>query len=847
MSFRSLAPAFIVWLVSAAAPPPAAGQPTDLFFSEYIEGSSNNKALEIYNGTAAAIDLGAGGYTVQMFFNGSASAGLTISLTGTVAAGDVFVLAHASAVDEILGVADQTNGAGWYNGDDAVVLRRGTTVLDVIGQIGFDPGTEWGTGNTSTADNTLRRMLAIVTGDTNGADVFDPASEWSGFATNTFAGLGCHNAEPACAIPPAVLRTIAEIQGDGLATPFANTRVRTEHNVVTAVTFDGFFIQSPSGDGNPDTSDGIFVFTGGAPTVAIGNEVEVTGTVTEFFNMTEINASDVAVTAASVELPPPVLFDAATPSPTQPQSPIELERYEGMLVRVENGLISGPTNEFNEASIVATGARAFREPGILYPGLSGLPVWDGNPEIFEVDTDRYLASPRLPLAAGMRITVEGPLAFSFSDYQIWPSLLETTGTIALAPVRARRPGEFTVGSQNVLRLFDTINDPNDDEVMTAEEYERRLAKLSLHIRQAIGAPDVLALQEVEKLQVLEDLAARIEADDPAIVYTAYLLEGNDIGGIDVGFLVRDTIRVDAVEQFGKDDTFTFNGVTALLNDRPPLVLRGTYLGGGADFPITVVNVHQRSLSGIEGTTANAERVRAKRHEQAVRLSQYIDSIQDADPTLRLVVIGDFNAFEFSDGYVDVMGQVTGKPDPAGALIPATDEISLDLTNQTLLLPAAERYSFVFDGSAQSLDHALTSQGLDQWVRGTAHARGNADAPASFAALPTTPLRTSDHDATVVFITTDLDGDGVADHLDACAATRIPESLPLRELKPNHFALVDGDGIFDTAAGHSSASSFTIQDTRGCSCEQILARSGGVAMGQQAFGCSVDTMRNWVRQ
>src|SRR5262245_26382231 len=131
----------------------AAG-PTELFFSEYIEGSSNNKALEIYNGTGSAIDLALGQYNVQMFFNGSAAAGLTINLSGTVAAGDVFVLAQSSASATILAQADQTNGAGWFNGDDAVVLRKGTTVIDVIGQVGVDPGTEWGTGLASTADNT---------------------------------------------------------------------------------------------------------------------------------------------------------------------------------------------------------------------------------------------------------------------------------------------------------------------------------------------------------------------------------------------------------------------------------------------------------------------------------------------------------------------------------------------------------------------------------------------------------------------------------------------------------------------------------------------------------------------
>jgi predicted extracellular nuclease len=103
--------------------------PTQLFFSEYIEGSSNNKALEIFNGTGAAVDLAAGGYSVQMFFNGNSTAGLTINLTGTVANNDVYVLAQSSAVAAILAQADQTNGAGWFNGDDAVVLRMGATFL----------------------------------------------------------------------------------------------------------------------------------------------------------------------------------------------------------------------------------------------------------------------------------------------------------------------------------------------------------------------------------------------------------------------------------------------------------------------------------------------------------------------------------------------------------------------------------------------------------------------------------------------------------------------------------------------------------------------------------------------
>ncbi|HEY9089590.1 MAG TPA: ExeM/NucH family extracellular endonuclease [Anaerolineaceae bacterium] len=196
--FRLLAATVIVSMALALLPVQLAAQaaPTDLFFSEYIEGSSNNKALEIFNGTGADIDLSAGAYSVQMFFNGSVSAGLNLNLTGTVAAGDVYVVAHALADAAILAQADQTNNAGWFNGDDAVVLRKGAIVIDSIGQVGFDPGTEWGTGLTSTADNTLRRSEAVEVGDAATEDAFDPTLEWVGFANNTFDGLGVHTFTP---------------------------------------------------------------------------------------------------------------------------------------------------------------------------------------------------------------------------------------------------------------------------------------------------------------------------------------------------------------------------------------------------------------------------------------------------------------------------------------------------------------------------------------------------------------------------------------------------------------------------------------------------------------------------
>lgn len=172
----------------------------DLFISEYIEGSGYNKALEFYNGTTGSIDLSA--YEVQFYFNGSTSAGRTINLSGTVAPGEVFVLAHASADAAVLAVTDQTDAGSWYNGNDAVVLLNGGTSIDAIGQIGVDPGSEWGSGVTSTQNNSLRRMAAVTTGDSDAYNTFDPASEWEGFAQDTFDGLGSHTGNGGGTTPP---------------------------------------------------------------------------------------------------------------------------------------------------------------------------------------------------------------------------------------------------------------------------------------------------------------------------------------------------------------------------------------------------------------------------------------------------------------------------------------------------------------------------------------------------------------------------------------------------------------------------------------------------------------------
>lgn len=173
---------------------PAARAQTDVLITEYVEGSSNNKAIELYNPTGSAIDLTAGQYKLLLYFNGAVTIGGTINLTGSLASGARWVVVHSSAAPALLALGNLATGTLQHNGDDAIVLAKGAgnTVVDAFGQVGVDPGAEWGAGLQSTADNTLRRKPLVCDGDTNPGDVFDPTIEWDGFATDTFDGLGAH-------------------------------------------------------------------------------------------------------------------------------------------------------------------------------------------------------------------------------------------------------------------------------------------------------------------------------------------------------------------------------------------------------------------------------------------------------------------------------------------------------------------------------------------------------------------------------------------------------------------------------------------------------------------------------
>jgi uncharacterized protein len=599
---------------------------------------------------------------------------------------------------------------------------------------------------------------------------------------------------------------IHDVQGNGTTSPFANQTV-TVSGIVTALRLNNsgvanaFFIQAPDAgaDADPNTSEGILVFMGSSTAVpaaaAVGNLVTVTGTVSEFKPGADVNSppetelvGPLTISLNSTGNPLPTAVTLTT-ADTNPAGSIEqLERFEGMRVHVNSLTASSPTqstiDEVNATATtngtfygVITGiARPFREPGIEVPdpvptpAPSGtpppnVPRFDANPERLRVDSDAQPGSTALEVSTGAVITnITGPLDYAFRTYTILPDPVPVPGVSggipAAIPVPTPTASEFTVGSFNMQRFYDTVDDPGGDTVLTAAAFNRRLNKASLAIRNVMRSPDIIGIEEMENLSTLQAVATKVNSDavaagDANPSYQAFLVEGNDQGGIDVGFLVK-TARVNVVDvtQFGKTTTYVEpNGTTSILNDRPPLVLRATVNkpAGGTE-AITVIVNHLRSLTDVESPT-DGPRVRAKRRAQAEFLANLIQSRQTADPTERIIAVGDMNAFQFNDGYVDVIGTIKGTPAPPDQVVlPSSDLVNPDLTNLIEFLPADQRYTFTFDGNAQTLDHELVNSALLPLFSRIAIARNNGDFQGTLRNDGNRPERVSDHDMPVSYFT-----------------------------------------------------------------------------------------------
>lgn len=201
-------------LIAAAA---NAQNCSDIFISEYVEGTFNDKAIELYNPTSQPINLGIGQYKMGRARDG-ADLPMFIDITGVIAPYDVMVFVldkrdpngtgneapvsldlQAKADTFINPIYVQNNSPMYFNGDDAFVLIKGTSnILDIIGKLGEDPGNGWwvpGDPDTKwwTTDNTLIRKNTVQHGVTINPAVFDPSLEWDSLPGNTFDNLGTHN------------------------------------------------------------------------------------------------------------------------------------------------------------------------------------------------------------------------------------------------------------------------------------------------------------------------------------------------------------------------------------------------------------------------------------------------------------------------------------------------------------------------------------------------------------------------------------------------------------------------------------------------------------------------------
>jgi uncharacterized repeat protein (TIGR01451 family) len=611
------------------------------------------------------------------------------------------------------------------------------------------------------------------------------------------------------------LTGICQIQGSGTTSPVTGQSVTTR-GIVTGLkagSSGGFFIQDDACDADPNTSNGVFVFTGSSVPAAavVGNNVQVGGTVQEFIPSADLNQKPetelsgtitASVLSTGNPLPSPVTITAAD---TLVNNVENLERYEGMRVTVPSltvvaptqGTITEPTETVASNGVfygVVTGvARPFREPGVNasdpLPAGSGanVPRFDENPERIRIDSDAQPGTTALNVSVGAVLTnVTGPLDYGFRTYTILPdTTLVGTG---VSPTAAPTPNadEFTVASFNMERFFDTVADGESGApTLTQAAFDKRLNKASLIIRNIQHYPDVIGVEEMEKLSTLQSVAAKVNSDAQTIDglpnpnYVAYLVEGNDIGGIDVGFLVKEsritTVDVTQIELAGCNSAtptscYTYTnpntGGQELLNDRPPLVLRATVnrpvLYGGGAIPFTVIVNHLRSLSSIDddvtvnGTGTAGSRVRAKRKAQAEFLANYIQSRQTADPNEKIITVGDMNAFRINDGYVDMIGTILGTPSPDDQTVVPGDGADLVNPNQTDLidtLSADQRYSYSFDGNAQVLDHVIVNPNALAILNRFAYAREDADQPVKDYEDGNIPDRISDHDQPIGYFST----------------------------------------------------------------------------------------------
>ncbi|AZM88592.1 endonuclease/exonuclease/phosphatase family protein [Streptomyces sp. W1SF4] len=568
---------------------------------------------------------------------------------------------------------------------------------------------------------------------------------------------------------------IHDIQGTTRISPLNGKPVADVHGVVTGVrTYGsrGFWIQDPDADDNPATSEGVFVFTGSVPTVAVGDAVKVSGTVGEYVpggansgnqSVTQIAKPTVTVLSSGNALPeatavneysvPAEYAPAGDPAAGGSVNGLTLEpsRYaldfyeslEGMNVRIGTSRVVGATDAYGELWVTVKGwENAAKRGGTVYGSYESQ-----NTGRLQIQQLAPLAQQPFPVAnVGDKLTgtTEGPLDFNqFGGYTLVARALGTVkaGTLAPEKTKAQSPGELAVATYNVENL-----DPTDPQ----EKFDN-LAKA---VVTNLASPDIVALEEIQDdngakndgtvsaEQTLTRFTDAIKAaGGPAYQWRSVTPENNKDGG-EPGGNIRQVFlfnpeRVSFTDR-AAGDAVTATGVTtergkAALTHSPGRIdpanpawgdsrkpLAGEFLFRGRT--VFVIANHFASKGGDEGLTSHhqppARKSEEKRLLQAQAVNGFVKQLLAVDKNAAVLAVGDINDFEFS-------GTAKALED-GGALYSAIKS-----------LPKAERYSYVYQGNAQVLDQILTSPSIKNFAYDSVHIN------AEFSA------QNSDHDPQVL--------------------------------------------------------------------------------------------------
>lgn len=394
----------------------------DLIISEYIEGSSSNKVLEIYNGTGVDVDLT--DYTVHLYSNGATVPSTTNihEMAGTLANGDVYIIANPSAAAELLAIADATSTVTFYNGDDAVALYKESTAanVDIIGCIGEDPGTEWVSGAHSTLDRTLVRKSTVTSGVSINPTAGFPTlvTEWDAYPVDTFTFLGSH-----------AMGTLNYVAG------YQNLNVGnvTTYPVtgLTAGTTYYYMVRAYNTNGTSDNSNPISVTVGAEIALTVINEAElinIPGYPSDEYSTYQVVGNYLS---APITVMAPEHFEVSTATDTGYDSSIELAyNFSGYIyVRINSLVVGEHSGTLTLASEGAQGASAQLigetvEPPITWNITENLTAFSHEVGTPSASQTYILSATGAYSSSTLDLTVDGPFEISSSASGPWSATLE---------------------------------------------------------------------------------------------------------------------------------------------------------------------------------------------------------------------------------------------------------------------------------------------------------------------------------------------------------------------------------------------------------------------------------------